>query len=128
MRSVRLVSCLFVVVSLLACPPDEAPAPGEFRAGAARVALPAPLGIGTTGDAPFGIDSLGSPYSSIFPGTNTIHGWPGAKVVVLSRGDGFEVVFMRLDSIAVPQQMRDGVVAEFLSRTGKDLDLSLIHI
>jgi hypothetical protein len=119
----------FLVVSMLAlgCPTEQGPPPpGEFLAGAARVVLPAPLGIGTAGDAPFGFDSLNSPYARLFPGTNIIHGHPSAKAVVLSRGDGYEVVFMRLDSIAVPQQLRDAVVAEVLARTGHDLDDALI--
>lgn len=122
----RLTLVLITALLLISCPADGPEPPGEFRAGAARVVLPAPLGIGTTGDAPFGIESLGSPYSNIFPGTNRIHGHPGAKVVVLSRGDGYEVVIMRLDAIAVPQQVRDGVVAEILSRTGRDIDDALI--
>ena len=122
MRFTLVLAPLFL---LLACTP-EGPAPGEFQAGAARVALPAPLGIGTTGDAPFGIESLGSPYSNIFPGTNRIHGHPGAKVVVFTRGDDFELVLMRLDAIAVPQQVRDGVVAEILARTGRDIDDALV--
>ncbi len=121
----RFTLVVLPLLLLLACTADG-PEPGEFQAGASRVALPAPLGIGTTGDAPFGIDSLGTPYSRIFPGTNRFHGHPGAKVVVFSRGDGFELVLMRLDAIAVPQQVRDGVVAEILARTGRDIDDALV--
>lgn len=85
-----------------------------------------PLGIGTAGYNGIGAASSPSPYVKFFPATTRLHGHPTLKAVVLSRGPGFRVVFVRTDQIAVAQQLRDSVLAELYQRTGIDFDDSLI--
>ncbi len=115
---------------LLACPSAEpepaAPEPGPFVAGHASARLPAPLGIGTAGSSPLSGPDSDSPYTVRFPATTKLHGHPDVRVVALSRGEGFEVVLARVDTIAAPQQIRDAVVAELLARTGRDYDDALV--
>jgi len=104
----------------------EFPEPGEVMAGIARTRIPAPLGIGTVGNGPFGAAPSASPYSEIFPGTRFIHGHPDFKIVVISRGDGNELVFVRSDTIGVFQQIRQAIVLEVKERSGRDIDDALI--
>ncbi|MCK6530295.1 neutral/alkaline non-lysosomal ceramidase N-terminal domain-containing protein [Myxococcota bacterium] len=104
-------------------PPPE---PGPFMAGSAEARLPAPLGIGTAGFNGIGQGPSPTPYAVSFPGTTRIHGHPGIKVLALSRGAGFELVLVRLDMVAVREELRGAVVAEVLARTGRDLDDALV--
>ena len=99
---------------------------GPLEAGIAVVEMPAPLGIGTVGNLGIGVESLPSPFAELYPSTDTIHGHPEFKVVVLSRGPGRELVFVRSDLIGVFQQLRRAVVLQVEERTGRDLDDALI--
>jgi hypothetical protein len=117
--------CHFLVASAfaaLSCNGTEPVEPGEFQAGIARVRMPVPLGIGTTGYGFFGVTPNPTPFADIYPGTKRVHGHPAFEAVVLSRGEDFEVVFLRSDTVGVFQQFRRGVVLELKERTGRDFD------
>ena len=103
---------------------DTVPAaePGEFVAGFARARIPAPVGIGTAGFGPFGAPVSESPFSDIYPGTQAIFGHPEIKVMVLSRGEGFEAVFIRVDTVGMFAQFRTEIVREVSQRLGRDMD------
>lgn len=100
--------------------------PGPLVAGVARARIPAPVGIGTAGYGPFGAPDSPTPFSELYPGTTRLHGHPELKVVALSRGDGFEVIFVRVDAVGFFQQLRRAVVLELQERTGRDLDDALV--
>ncbi|HHO53926.1 MAG TPA: hypothetical protein ENK18_24400 [Deltaproteobacteria bacterium] len=104
-------------------PPEEPP--GELQVGHARVRMPVPLGIGTVGYGGFGVGNT-TPFSEIYPGTERIHNHPDLRVVVVSRGPGHELVFIRSDTIGVFQQLRRELVLELRQRMGRDLDDALI--
>jgi len=107
-------------------PPTPAP-PGVFQSGAARLRMPVPVGIGTAGSNPIGGDASGdSPYANTFPATQRLHGHPDLRAVAYSRGEGYEVIVVRSDMIAMLAQLRDQVVAELLERTGRDYDDALV--
>ena len=106
--------------------PEPSPEPGALTAGIATARIPAPLGIGTAGNAPFDAPSSSSPFADIYPATKHLHGHPEIKVVSLSRGEGLEIIFVRLDTIGMFQQLRRAVVLELQERTGRDYDDALI--
>lgn len=105
---------------------EQLPAPGPLVAGVAQVRIPAPLGIGTMGYAAFGEDPSVTPFSEMFPGTVRAHGVLTFRAVALSRGDAFEVIFVRMDTVGVFQQLREAVLDELEERTGRRLDDALI--
>ena len=119
------------LLALLACHPknDEEtgglPPPGALQAGYADARIPCPLGIGTAGYSPLGVSS-DSPFAKLFPATTRIHGHPSIRVTVISRGEGYELVFVRVDTIGVFQQLREKLVQDLQARTGRDLDDALI--
>ncbi len=118
-----------LLIALLACSgvdPEASPEPGPLMAGIAQSRIPAPVGIGTAGNSPFDTPSSDSPFSEIYPATRRLHGHPEIKVVALSRGEGFELIFVRLDTVGVFQQMRRALVLELQQRLGRDLDDALI--
>ncbi|MCB9681276.1 MAG: neutral/alkaline non-lysosomal ceramidase N-terminal domain-containing protein [Alphaproteobacteria bacterium] len=104
----------------------EAPAPGPLVAGYARRRIPAPLGIGTAGFGPFGAPSSPTPFQEIYPGTQHLHGHPELKAVAISRGEGHEVVFLRVDAVGMFSQLRNDIVARASAAMGRDLDDALI--
>ena len=108
--------------------PDTGPAPepGALQAGFASARIPAPVGIGTVGYGPFGAPTSKSPFSTIYPGTTGVTIHPEIKVTAISRGPGFEVIFIRLDTAAMFQQLRRAVVLELRDRTGRDLDDAIV--
>jgi len=121
---IRFLLALFAL--LVSCDPPE-PEPGPFQAGRAQVRMEVPVGIGTSGsNGLFGGPHSPSPYVNSYPATTKLHDHPTFKAVALSRGEGFEVVFLRVDMIAVPQQVRDHVVQRLGERTGRDWDDALI--
>lgn len=105
---------------------DPLPAEGALQAGVATVRIPAPLGIGTSGNGPFGVDPNPTPFSDMYPGTTRQHAALLFRAVVLSRGDAYEVVFVRSDTIGIFQQLREAVLAELEDRMGRSLDDALI--
>ena len=105
---------------------DPLPAEEALMAGVATVRIPAPLGIGTSGNGPFGADPNPTPFSDMYPGTTRQHASLLFRAVVLSRGDAYEVVFVRSDTIGVFQQLREAVVQELETRMGRNLDDALI--
>jgi len=109
-------------------PQDEAAEPGELRVGHARVRMPVPLGIGTVGYGGFteGGAHAPSPFAEKYPATTRIHNHPDFRAIAISRGEGFEVVFLRTDTVGVFQQLRRGVLLEVEARTGVDLQDALI--
>lgn len=121
----RFLAPLAALCLLAACP-EPGPQPGPFVAGSATVRMSVPLGIGTAGYGFAGAPSNPSPYADLYPGTDRIHGHPTFTALALSRGEGFELILVRSDMIAVVQQLRDAVVAELLQRTGRDLDDALV--
>lgn len=100
----------------------EPPAAGPLRAGTARIAVPAPVGIGTAGASPIGGPSNPTPFANVFPGTDKVYGPPELRALALTRGEGHEVVFLRMDAIGVFAQLRNAVVDEASARIGRDLD------
>ena len=106
--------------------PAPEPEPGELVAGFGRARIPAPLGIGTAGFGAIGVDPSPSPFAEIYPGTTSIFGHPEVKVMVVSRGEGFEAVFIRLDSVGVFSQLRKAVVNEVSERLGRDMDAAIV--
>ena len=132
--SLTRVTALLFAALLLACPtaeptpePPTPPQPGVFQSGAARLRMPVPVGIGTAGSNPIGGGtSSDSPYAKTFPATTRLHGHPDLRAVAYSRGQGFEVILVRSDMIAMLAQLRDQVVAELLDRTGRDYDDALV--
>jgi len=107
---------------------DEVAVPGELLVGQARVRMPVPLGIGTVGYGGFteGGDYPPSPFAEKYPATTRIHNHPDFRAIAISRGEGFEVVFLRTDTVGVFQQLRRGVLLEVEERTGLDLQDALI--
>ncbi len=114
--------------TLLSCATETIPAPepGELVAGLAEARIPAPLGIGTAGNGPFDAPSSNSPFADIYPATTRLHGHPEISVVALSRGAGFEVVFVRVDAVGMFQQLRRAVVLELEERLGRSMDDALV--
>ena len=102
------------------CPYErpERPAPEALQAGVARVLLPAPVGSGTAGNNPLGNGNASvSPFAEGFPATNKLRGQPDIKVVVLSRGEGREAIFVRVDAIGMFSQLRKELAAEIARKT-----------
>jgi hypothetical protein len=124
----RCVLVFLFALTLVSCPePDpELPQPGEFVAGSASVRMQVPLGVGVTGNGFFGVPSNPGPYADRYPATDRFHGHPNFVAIVMSRGPGFEVIFLRSDMIAVIQQLRDAILVELEQRTGRDFDDALI--
>lgn len=107
-------------------PEPPAPAPGPLRVGSARVRMPVPLGIGTVGYGGFTVSADPTPFAEIYPGTTRIHDHPDFRAFALSRGEGFELVFLRSDTVGVFQHLRRAVVLELKERLGRDLDQALV--
>lgn len=105
---------------------EELPAPEALMAGIAEVRLPAPLGIGTMGYGAIDVAPSPTPFVEGFPGTTRVHGTLTFRAVAISRGPAHEVIFVRMDTIGVFQQLREAVLAELRSRTGRELNDSLI--
>lgn len=105
---------------------EEPVAPGPLTAGVAEALIPAPLGIGTMGYGAIGVDPSPSPFAEIFPGTTRAHGSLTVRAVALSRGESNEVVFVRLDTVGVFQQLREAVLDAVEDRLGRRLDDALI--
>jgi hypothetical protein len=120
---------LLALALLAACTPSPtdtgSPQPGELMAGFAKVRIPAPVGIGTSGYGPASSDSE-SPYSEIYPATTRVHGHPEVKVTVLSRGEGFEVVLLSADTVGIFQQLRRALVLDLEGRLGREMDDAVI--
>lgn len=122
---------MFWTVLLVACkgpsPTDPPPAePGPLMVGIGTSRNPAPVGIGTAGYGGFGVSAEPSPFAEIYPATNAFHLHPDFRAIAISRGEGFEVVLLRTDTVGVFQQLRRAVVLEVLERTGRDLDHALV--
>ncbi len=104
----------------------DLPPAGPLQVGVARVRMPVPVGIGTVGYGGFDIAAEPSPFAELYPATEHIHQHPDFRAVVLSRGPGHEVVFLRTDTVAVFQQLRQAVVIELESRLGREMDDALV--
>jgi hypothetical protein len=102
------------------------PEPGALQAGLGMRDIPAPVGIGTAGYGPFSAPVSPSPFAVLYPGTTRIHGHPSFKAVVLSRGAGNEIVFVRSDTVGVFQQLRRAIALEVEHRLGRSIDDALI--
>jgi hypothetical protein len=102
------------------------PLPGAFVAGVAEVRIPAPVGIGTMGFGAMGEDPSITPFADQFPGTTRSHGTLTFKAVALSRGPEHEIVFVRLDTVGIFQQLREAVLDELETRLDRRLDDALI--
>ncbi len=118
-----------LLLALAACSdgePTPQAQPGPLTAGIATARIPAPVGIGTAGNGPFDAPTSDSPFAEIYPATKHLYGHPEIKVVTLSRGEGFELIFVRVDAIGMFQQLRRALVLELEQRTGRDFDDALI--
>jgi len=115
---------------LLACTKSEpqVPDPGPLEAGMAHARIPAPIGIGTAGYGGFGADlpDSDSPFAEIYPATRNLHGHPEIQAVIVSRGDLYEAVFVRVDAVGMFQQLRRAIVLEVEDRSGRDIDDALL--
>ncbi len=118
--------CLAASAAVLLCSCESKEELGPLMAGTATVRIPAPLGIGTSGYGPFDVSGPESPFAEIYPATNRLQSHPEIRVVVISRGEGAELVFVRLDSIGVFQQLRRAIVLELRERLGRDLEHALV--
>lgn len=121
------------ILLLLACKGDDPgpepapePEPGALTVGVARVRMPVPVGIGTAGYGGFGVSAEPSPFSQIYPATTRVHTHPDLRAIAISRGEGFEAIFLRIDAVGVFQQLRRAVVLELQDRLGRDLDHALV--
>jgi hypothetical protein len=127
MRTIHVVVSASLLALMSGCKAeDEGPRPGSLQVGVAKVKIPAPLGIGTAGFAGFTVAGHPSPFADLFPATERLHGPPQFRAAVISRGPGFEAVFLRADLVGVFQQLRRAVVLELEQRMGRDLDDALI--
>ncbi|MFH2009850.1 MAG: neutral/alkaline non-lysosomal ceramidase N-terminal domain-containing protein [bacterium] len=102
------------------------PEPEPLMAGMARARIPAPVGIGTVGNAGFNVEAEPSPFAEIYPATTRIHGHPEFKVVVLSQGPNYEVVFIRSDTVGIFQHVRRAIALEVEARLGRPFGDQLI--
>lgn len=98
----------------------------EVQAGIAEVRMPAPVGIGTVGYFGISVEAEPSPFSRRYPATTRAHGYPTFRAVVLSKGPGQEVVFLRADLVGVFQQFRRAVVLTAEQRLGRSIDNAVI--
>ena len=114
-----------VVCLALGCGGDGAPEPGPLEVGVATARMPVPVGIGTVGYGGFGFNEP-SPFAELYPATRRVHGHPDFRAIAISRGEGFEAIFVRSDTVGIFQQLRQGVLAELKRRTGRDFDDALI--
>lgn len=105
---------------------EELPAPGALEVGLAEAAIPAPLGIGTMGYGALGAAPNPTPFANVAPGTTRSHGQLTVRAVAISRGPAHEIVFVRLDTIGVFQQLRSAVLDALEARIGRRLDDALI--
>ncbi len=105
---------------------EELPTPGPLQAGIAQARIPAPLGVGTMGFAPTAAPPSPTPFANNFPGTIHAQGELTFRAVAISRGDRHEVIFVRMDTVGVFQQLREAVLDAIEARTGRDLDDALI--
>ncbi len=105
---------------------EEIPAPGPLVAGVAEVKMAVPVGIGTMGYGTINATPSITPFADKFPGTKRQHGALTVKAVALSRGPAHELVFVRADTVGVFQQLRQAVIDQVKSRTGRDLTNGLV--
>jgi hypothetical protein len=106
-------------------PVDPPAGPGPLEVGVARVRMPVPVGIGTAGYGGFLLQN-DTPFSELYPGTESVFQHPDFEAFAVSRGDGYTLVFLRSDTVGVFQQLRRAVVLEVEARTGRNLDDGLI--
>ena len=111
---------------LTACPEEQVEEtdtpPGTFQAGVAVREVSAPVGIPVAGYGNFGAADDGSPLAEVYPSTHRVWAPTQARVLVLSRGTGHELVFVRTDTVGVFQHLRQGLLEELEARTGEDMD------
>jgi hypothetical protein len=88
--------------------------------------MPVPVGIGTVGYLGVTVDAEPSPFARRYPATTRVHGHPSFRAVVISRGPGQEVVFLRTDMIGVFQQFRRAIVLAAETRLGRPIDDALV--
>lgn len=118
---------LLLVAGLFACKhEDPAPEPGPLMVGVAELRMPVPVGIGTAGFGGFTVSAEPSPFANIYPATTQLHGHPTLQAIVVSRGPGFEAVFVRTDTVGIFQQLRRDVVLKLEDRLGQPMDDALI--
>lgn len=133
----RLACSVALSLALVGCEREEDPVvpadtdaswpePGELRAGVARTRMPVPVGIGTSGYGPSPSVNNRSPFSQIYPATQSIFGHPDMRAIAVSRGEGNEVVFLRIDAIGVFAQLRQDIVERASEVIGRDMDDVLI--
>jgi len=125
-RALLPLSVLPVLPVLLALGAGCGDRPGELVAGSGQARLHAPVGIGTAGFGPFGVSADPSPFADLFPATRAIHGHPDVKAVVLSRGEGFEAILVRVDLVAAFPGLRAAVLNELEARRERRFDDALV--
>ncbi len=133
MHSWRIVPCLLLSCLAVACGTSyqsvetttETP-PSQVQAGISEILMPAPVGIGTVGYFGASYVAEPSPFSKKYAATTRVHGQPAFRVVVISRGPGQEIVFVRSDMVGVFQQFRRAIVLEAESRLGRPLDNAVV--
>jgi len=100
--------------------------PGELVAGFDHREIPAPLGIGISGYLGVGVANDGSRYAAGFAPTTRVHGMPSIVTSYLSRGDCDQIVFVKMDTVGVFQQLRQAVILRVLELGGPDLNDQLM--
>ena len=109
--------------SLPKVPLSDLTSPVPFKAGAAVVRMPAPLGVCTAGFGPSG--GARTPFTNKFPGTWTIFMHPQFRAVALEGGMG-RLVIIRCDMVGALSGARQTVVKKLKAATGHDFSNELI--
>ncbi len=104
-------------------PVSELTSPVPFKAGAAVVRMPVPLGINTAGFGP----STGkrTPFTGGFPGTWTLYLHPLFKAVAMEGGTGM-LVIERCDMVGALAGARQTVLKKLKAATGHDFSNEFI--
>ncbi|HYD47419.1 MAG TPA: neutral/alkaline non-lysosomal ceramidase N-terminal domain-containing protein [Terriglobales bacterium] len=129
MRTLWRGSLVLLACLALACgdgDDDDAASAPQVQAGIAEVRMPAPVGIGTVGFFGVSVEAEPSPFARRYPATVRAHGYPSFRALVISRGPGEEVIFLRGDLVGVFQQFRRAVVLNAEARLGRSIDDALI--
>lgn len=123
---------IVMAVALMGCEkPVEEEQPLEqlepsFKAGFAKARIPAPVGIGTSGYGPFGVDPSKSPFADIYPATTGVIGHPEFKAVALEREGDKAIYMLRIDTVGVFAQLRNDVTDRLSQRLGRDMEDAVI--
>ena len=102
---------------------DDLSQPVSFKAGAAIIRIPAPLGINTAGFGP--APGYSTPYTGGSPGSWTLYMHPQFRAVALEGGKG-RLIIVRADTVGILSGVRSTVIKKLKDITGHDFSDELI--